>query len=179
MNRSGALFLLTTPIIALAIYFSYDYFLSTEVKISGMTEMTGAQLDLSLTTIDNEQIQLGEIKDKIVLLNFWASWCAPCAEEFPSFIRLIEEFKGQIILVAISSDSHVSSIITFFKKNRLESQFLKVVSDPEGTWSRTLSVKKIPETFILREGVVQGKSEGYSRWDSPYWKKKLTHLLSQ
>ncbi len=52
---------------------------------------------VSLTDIDGESFSTHDFRGKIVLLNFWASWCVPCLKEFPSMLRLTKDFDGKIV----------------------------------------------------------------------------------
>ena len=79
--------------------------------------------DFSVKDVNGNGISLSQFRDKIVILNFWASWCEPCVDEFPSMMRLIERFHGDIILIAISADYTLEDMKSFLKA-------FKVVSPP-------------------------------------------------
>ncbi|MEZ4873337.1 MAG: TlpA disulfide reductase family protein [Bdellovibrionales bacterium] len=59
-------------------------------KVLDQMEVTGA-IDFEKETIDGKPFKLSDLKGKVILLNFWASWCDPCVEEFPSMLKLLEE----------------------------------------------------------------------------------------
>jgi thiol-disulfide isomerase/thioredoxin len=59
---------------------------------------------LKLTTTKSTTIELKHVKEPIILLNFWASWCVPCLKEFPSLVKFQEKFKEQIKVVGVNGD---------------------------------------------------------------------------
>lgn len=62
--------------------------------------------------MSEKQVNIGDFgKDKIVILNFWASWCEPCAEEFPSMVKLLKEFPQELVILAVSNDSDRKSVV--------------------------------------------------------------------
>ena len=63
-----------------------------------------------------EDFSLESVKGKGVLLNFWASWCAPCREEFPALLSAVKWAKGHLVLVAISNDSSQEDIALFLSE---------------------------------------------------------------
>ena len=75
--------------------------------------------EIVLGTLDGKQISLKDFRGKIVLLNFWASWCAPCREEMPAMEKLYQEYRDQnfvILAVAVKDSKNTAEgkeIITF------------------------------------------------------------------
>src|SRR4051812_6071997 len=79
---------------------------SIENQTSKIEEMTQVGLqDFQAPTINNTTFKLSQATQKVVILNFWASWCGPCVEEFPSLLKVVNESNGQVGLVALSLDN--------------------------------------------------------------------------
>ena len=112
------------------------------------------------TTID-------AFKGKIVILNFWATWCAPCIKEMPSLERLAARLPAEkFAVIAVSQDKGGASIAKPFL-NRIGVHSLPLYVDPNGRLSRDLSVRGLPTTVVIaRDGTVIGKLEGAAEWDA-------------
>lgn len=124
--------------------------------------------DVELVDLDGVTKSLSEYKGKVVILSFWATWCEPCVEEFPSFIKLLDEFPDKVILVAISHDDNEKDVKDFvaafngFRKN------LVLTMDKGKALSLAFGVDKLPEGFIFDgEGKLQKKIIGIQDWATP------------
>ncbi|MCY4321630.1 MAG: TlpA disulfide reductase family protein, partial [Bdellovibrionaceae bacterium] len=101
---------------------------------------------------------LENLKGKPIILNFWASWCPPCRKEFPDLISIVEQFKGQVILLAISNDSLKKDIELFLNTLKqegvnLNNKNIYILWDSEFEVSKKFNVSKWPETFILDQNL--------------------------
>ena len=114
---------------------------------------------------DYEKI-ISSSEKKILLLNFWATWCAPCIKEIPELLELKKKFKNEVEIYFLSVDSNVKKTVPkFLKKNKLEN--LKVLNDEKLKISSKFGVKVMPTTVIINkkfEEVAQVK--GYVDWSS-------------
>jgi thiol-disulfide isomerase/thioredoxin len=112
------------------------------------------------TTID-------AFKGKIVILNFWATWCAPCIKEMPSLERLAARLSAEkFAVIAVSQDKGGASIAKPFL-DRIGVRSLPLYVDPNGRLSRDLSVRGLPTTVVIAgDGTVVGKLEGAAEWDA-------------
>ena len=109
-----------------------------------------------------------QMRGKVAIVGFWASWCNPCVEEFPSMVKLVEHFKGDVVLVAISSDEKKEDISTFLHALKLNSHYMHVLWDPDRNVANSFGVEKLPESFIVgREGKLIRKIVGSENWYSP------------
>ncbi len=125
-------------------------------------------IDFNAKTIEGKEISLTQFKDKIVILSFWASWCAPCVEEFPSMVSLLKKFPDQVVMVAVSADDSVDDINIFFKSLKIEGKLpnLFVVWDANHEISQKYQIQKMPETFIFQKGSkLLRKVVGSIKWD--------------
>lgn len=100
--------------------------------------------------LEGQKFQLADYAGKVVILNFWASWCGPCIEEVPSLIKLIKEMKGEVKLIAISGDSNREDIDIFLKSfPELRGADIQIVFDEDRRFMKMFEVQRLPESMIL------------------------------
>jgi thiol-disulfide isomerase/thioredoxin len=113
-----------------------------------------------------------------VLLNFWATWCAPCIREMPSLDRLQAKLKGEgLVVVAVSEDfAGLDLVEPFFERMKLEN--LAIFLDSDGALSKAFGIAGLPTTLLIdREGRVVGGLEGPAEWDSGEAVTLIRHYL--
>jgi len=123
--------------------------------------------EITVNSLKNEPVKLSQLKGKVVLLNFWATWCPPCREEIPSMMKLNSAMAGKPFqMLAVSIDEGgVPEIESFFKSSGLS---LPAYTDPAGAAAKTYGVTGVPESFIIdRNGILVKKVIGPLAWDSP------------
>jgi len=126
-----------------------------------------AMKGVEVVDLNEKSVNIGDFgKDKIVILNFWASWCEPCAEEFPSMVKLLNEFPQDIVILAISNDSTKSDIETFSKAfGLLGVDGMHLLWDKDLKAARAFEVGKLPESYIFgRDGKLLRKIVGTRDW---------------
>ncbi len=109
---------------------------------------------------------LADFRGHVVLVNLWATWCAPCIKEMPSLARLQAKL-GDLKVLAISEDRQAATVVPpFIEKNRIEG--LAIYLDPKNDVDHALEVGGLPTSFLIdRDGRVLGELEGAAEWDSP------------
>lgn len=125
-------------------------------------------IDFKTKTIGGEEIRIQQFEGKIVILSFWASWCGPCIEEFPSMVSLLKKFPDQVVMLAVSSDYTKEDIDTFLKDIGVTSKLsnLFVVWDPEHSISQHYQVQRLPESFVFGKNLkLLRKVIGSIKWD--------------
>ena len=117
---------------------------------------------------DGAKVSLADFGGKVVMVNFWATWCAPCIRELPSINRLQAELSGDdFTVVAINIDTGGEAVAAPFAK-RLKIGNLDLYLDPRGATSRAMGVNVMPTTVVYdRSGQEVGRLEGGAEWDSP------------
>jgi peroxiredoxin len=115
---------------------------------------------------DERRVTLSEHRGKIVVLNFWATWCPPCVEETPSLVRMQERMKDKgVEVLAISLDVDEGAYHKFLKDYKVD---LLTVRDPNEKTNSLYGTFKYPETYIIdRNGVLRRKFIGAVDWTSP------------
>ncbi|MDX1401323.1 MAG: TlpA disulfide reductase family protein [Kiloniellales bacterium] len=115
--------------------------------------------------LDNS-VSLADYEGRLVLLNFWATWCAPCIREMPSLDRLQAKFEGRPFnVVAVSLDRAGKKKVEPFLQ-RIPLANLDILLDPRSKLARELVVSGLPTTFLLADdGRVIGALQGPAEWD--------------
>lgn len=100
--------------------------------------------------LEGQSFDLKSMEGKVVILNFWASWCGPCIEEVPSLIKLVKEFKGEVQLIAVSGDSLREDIDVFMKSfPEMKGENIKIVWDQDRSLMKQFQVARLPESMVL------------------------------
>ena len=123
-------------------------------------------------------VSLDDYKGRVVLLNFWATWCPPCKAEMPAMERLHKELYGKGLSIVAIDD--------FEKREKVE-KFLKeypytfdILLDPTGKTSEAFKAMMLPTSFIIdKEGNAVGKAVGMREWDSADSKALFMELINE
>ncbi len=121
---------------------------------------------LRLNTLEGEEIDLERLKGQVVLVNFWATWCAPCIEEIPSLGRLTDRLKGKPFRVlAVNIGEQPEAVRRFLE--RIPVNF-DILLDPESRAVRDWKVYAYPSNYLIdREGRIRYGYRGALTWDAP------------
>jgi cytochrome c biogenesis protein CcmG/thiol:disulfide interchange protein DsbE len=117
------------------------------------------------TVSDGTQtVDLSKLRGRIVVLNFWATWCIPCIEEVPSLVEM-QRRMPQVSVVAISSDEDAAVYRQFLSDNHVN---FVTVRDPSGRIPKLFGTIKIPETYVIdQRGVLRRKFVSAQNWTTP------------
>ena len=136
-------------------------------------------IDFTVYDLNTKPVSLSSLKNKVVIINFWATWCAPCVEELPALNKLAGSFPKKLVIWAVSNerthsiknflmafpDFHPNFIPASVSKSRMLSVF---------------SVRAFPESYILdQQGKLKEKVIGSRKWNSKEWKEKIKLLIQQ
>jgi thiol-disulfide isomerase/thioredoxin len=115
--------------------------------------------DFSLTDLDGKPLSSADWKGKVVLLNFWATWCGPCRAEIPDLVALQEKYRDSLVVVGISEDEGpVDAVRKFAQEYKVNYPVAMTTPDME---KRFPGIVALPTTFILdRDGNVAQKHVG-------------------
>jgi len=121
---------------------------------------------------------LSDYRGKVVMVNFWATYCGPCIKEMPSMQRLKEKMAGKnFAILAVDMAEEKSDVDAFFAKHKIKVQF-PVLLDPQGSVVEQWMISAVPTTFILDpEGTIRYALYGGLEWDSDEVIETLTGLM--
>jgi peroxiredoxin len=127
--------------------------------------------DFALPAFDGGTFRLAEQRGKVVLVNFWATWCPPCLEEMPAMERLWRKHKDAgFVLVAVSVDSDPRKVTPFVNEHKLT---FPIAFDAKMAIAERYGVRALPSSFIVgRDGTLAGLALGPRHWDG-----KASHRL--
>jgi peroxiredoxin len=134
--------------------------------------------DFNGRTADGSDLSLASLKGKVVLLNFWATWCLECRPEMPAFERLHREFSAQgLAVVGINAREETSTIRKYAKELGLT---FPLISDPTGKINSAYGVIGLPTTFLIgRSGRAVALAVGPREWSAKPARALVQALLAE
>lgn len=141
-----------------------------------ITDRTGVAPDLLLTDLNGKTLNTSGLKRKIVVVNFWAAWCTPCADEVPQFISLQRKYESQgVQVIGISIDDSESELRDFYRKFKMN---YPVITGSQQIAQAYGGILGLPTTLIIdRDGTIQKKFNGVTDFAS--LEKEVVKLLGK
>ena len=123
--------------------------------------------DVTLQTLDGATVSLSQYRGKVVILNFWATWCPPCRAEMPSMEKLYRMFpNGELVMLAVNVEEDGAKILPGFLQANPHS--FPILLDSGAKAQRAYGVFRFPESFIIGpDGQVVDKVVGAIDWVDP------------
>ncbi|WP_179334679.1 TlpA family protein disulfide reductase [Winogradskyella costae] len=152
--------------------FSY---INTSTVIDKVERKTISNLNWDLASADGKRLDFNATKGKVVLINFWATWCPPCIAEMPSLQELYDDYGDEVVFLFVTNDDFET-----VEKFKLNKGFSFDVFTPLSEAPEELRAHSIPRTFILNKAseIVIDES-GALNWNSTKVRKQLDALLSE
>ena len=166
LRKHGLLYLLFVIVLAVI---AYRIQLSPNQKTTlnqERPEVGHPAPDFTLRNLQGNLEGLADHKDKVIILNFWATWCAPCLEEMPAFEKLYRRYRSQgVTVLAVSLDKgDLSKVKGFVDANNLT---FPVLIDSGGTAEKLYPSFNIPFTYVIdKAGRVAARVDGAKNWAS-------------
>lgn len=136
----------------------------------------GPAPDFTLPSVSGDNIRLNDLRGKVVLLNFWATWCPPCREEIPSLVELNASMKGKPFQMWTVTNDNMETVLAFFSKRGVT---LPTLLDA-GSVTRSYGITGFPETFIVdKRGIITKKVVGPLDWSDSSVIQYLESLAKQ
>lgn len=144
-------------------------FLSIFVLFAGCSENGASQgiaPDFNLNNLSGKKISLSQYSGKIVLLDFWATWCQPCRYSIPELISIQKRYKNQgVVVLGISVDDPKSFndnyLKTFVRKFKINYEIMRVTDQVEMNYFSSGRIN-LPTMFVInREGIIVSKEVGF------------------
>jgi thiol-disulfide isomerase/thioredoxin len=134
--------------------------------------------DFELTTLNGRKVKLSELKGKVVMIDFWATWCGPCVQSIPTLNKLYEKYKNQgleILYVSTDSEADKYKVAPFVKEKSISFPVMLDAGVKE-----MYDVKAFPTTiFIDRKGNIRHRDTGFVTDESPRMIETAIELLLQ
>lgn len=129
--------------------------------------------DVKLTDLAGQPIDFSQYKDKVVLINFWATWCRPCLQEMPTLANAQRQLKDEPIVFLFASNETLEQIDRFKSRQTFDFQYAHLTN------LEALNILALPTTFIFNpEGELVFSEAGYRQWDSNESLTLIANLLN-
>ncbi len=130
-----------------------------------------------LKDVSGKQVSLSSFKGKVVVLNFWATWCPPCREEIPSLDELYKRFRNKgLVVLAVSLDPSASSVGNFLQRHPVG--FPMLFDEKRNVTKSLYKVFSLPTTFLIdKKGNIAQKYFGEQDFTGPEMTKQIESLL--
>ncbi len=166
--------------IALLIYPPSRAWIMRQVAFSPSVEKVEERAILSnynwqLKGINTTDLDFETTKNKVIIVNMWATWCPPCVAEMPSLQDLYNDYKDTVVFIFVTSEGK-EIVMPFMDKNNYNLPIYNMMSrEPE-----LLSSQSIPTTFLIdKNGAIVIKKTGAANWNSKKVRKQLDELIKE
>jgi len=133
-----------------------------------------ATYNWQLKGLNTESLNFNELEDKVVFVNFWATWCPPCRAEMPMIQELYNDYKDKVAFVFVTNENW-QTVEPFFLKNEYNLPTYNAVSTPPSKFTETNS---IPATYLIdKEGKILISKTGAADWNSSKVRNLLDELI--
>ena len=133
--------------------------------------------DLKFKDNEGKEISFSDFQDKVLLVNFWATWCAPCIKEMPSLDRLKKKINKNFDVIAISVDRDgVKKVKDFFNENKITN--LEEYFDTKNSLAKEMNLIGLPTSFFInKKGDLIGYFQGDMEWDNDTVIEFINYLI--
>ena len=134
--------------------------------------------DFEQATLAGGKLRLSSLHGKVVLVDFWASWCEPCKKELPLLSQLAKRLRPKgIEIVAVNVDTKRESVDTFLKQHGVD---LPVLLDPKGSIAQFYEPPKMPSSFVVdKAGRIRIVNAGFEPGDEKKIEQQLLDLAGK
>ena len=136
-------------------------------------------VDFTLTTLDGKSVKLSSLRGKVVLIDFWATWCKPCKEELPLLEKLHQKWKGKgLVILAININKKKEDATRFASANKLTMQ---LPFDGSSDVVAKYKPPKMPSSYLVdKKGIIRKLNAGfYGKGDLDKLEKQIAELLAK
>jgi thiol-disulfide isomerase/thioredoxin len=136
--------------------------------------------DFTLEDMDEEKHSLGDLRGKVVLLNFWATWCPPCRREMPSMERLHQTLDAdKFKVIAVNQMEDGDHVFAYIGQLEVDPTFT-ILFDSDSKVSNSFSVKGLPTTYLIdKQGNIRFRAIGGREFDHPEVEKQIMQLINE
>ena len=136
--------------------------------------------DFVLENMDEEKVSLKEFRGKVVLINFWATWCPPCRREMPSMERLYQKFNGDNFTVLAINQMEAEDLVFAFTGQLEIDLTFTILFDKDSSVSQAFNVKGLPTSYLIdKKGNIRYRAIGGREFDHPEVEKLIINLIQE
>ena len=134
--------------------------------------------EIGAKDLNGKHVSLASLAGKVVIVDMWATWCAPCKEEMPVLRELYKKYSGQgLVIVGVSVDEEAANVPPFIKKLGVT---FPIVHDAKHAIADRYDPPKMPSSYVVdRKGVVRYVHGGFHAKDAAALEKEVTELLGK
>ena len=132
--------------------------------------------EIGLDDQSGDGVRIAGFRGKVVLVDFWASWCEPCRQELPALDELYKRYKQRgVVVVGVNIDRQIGNMRSFLRRTPVS---FPVVHDPRHRVAGRYSPPRMPSSYLVDQcGIVRYVHEGYRRGDERTLGRKIDELL--
>ena len=174
-----SLLTLVTSLMALGTYAAWEVQPKLGYKLTQLPKPIAAP-DFTLEDMDEEKHSLKDLHGKVVLLNFWATWCPPCRREMPSMERLYQKFNGEnFTVIAINQMEDGDHVFAYTGQLDVDPTFT-ILFDKDSKVSNSYRVSGLPTTYLIdKQGNIRYRAIGGREFDHPEVEKQILQLMQE
>jgi thiol-disulfide isomerase/thioredoxin len=141
---------------------------------------TVSAFDFELKNMDEENKKLSDYKGKVILLNFWATWCPPCIREMPSMERLHQQIDAKKFkVIAVNQMEDIDQVFAFTGQLEIDPTF-EILFDQDSKVSHKYSVRGLPTTYLIdKDGKIRYRAVGGREFNHPEVVKIINTLIDE
>jgi len=138
----------------------------------------GKMPEIGLKDLSGKTVDAASLSGKVVIVDFWATWCAPCREELPELQKFHKKYAAQgLVIIGVSVDKEPDNIKSFLQKLQVT---FPVVHDVGHQVTGKYAPPKMPSSYIIdRKGIVRYVHGGYRAGDAAEFDKQIQELLAK
>ena len=132
--------------------------------------------EIGLKDLQGNLVTAKSLKGKVVIIDFWATWCVPCKDELPVLEKLYSRYKDRgLVIIAVSVDKDLAKVRRFLKKMQLT---LPVVHDGDHQVSGRYKPPRMPSSYVAdQNGIIRHVHGGYRAGDGAKFEREVEALL--
>ena len=149
------------------------------VTASWAVQLNNKAPEFTLNDVYGRAVSLNGLKGKVVYVNFWASWCGPCQEEFPQLENLAKKYADSgLTILAINQDKKRSNMQEFLGKFSAVPSNMIILTDPSSSVITQYGPRAMPTSYVIdKQGVVRYIHFGFGESDPSKWIKEIDALI--
>jgi thiol-disulfide isomerase/thioredoxin len=176
---SLSLALIFTNLLALSVYAAWDEQPKLGHSLTPLPKPVPAP-DFTLADMDEETHSFSDLRGKVVLLNFWATWCPPCRREMPSMERLYQKLSGEnFTVIAVNQMETPDHVFAYTGQLEVDPTFT-ILFDKDSTVSNNYRVNGLPTTYLIdKQGNIRFRAIGGREFDHPDVEEQIMQLMNE